>query len=278
MDREYFECEDWADPMEEEYLDARSKILQTTLAEISSSRQDGVEDEECCVICIEAVSDKAVAQPCKHDNFDFVCLLSWLQERSTCPLCKAAVKTVQYQFADNGACKTYEVPNVPQLSNISASPPRPNGLLYHTSRPYRARRSYAPRRLPTPDEAIQRRTYVYSNHLYSLHVGSNRVSRFRELTPELFNRDEELISRARKFMRRELQVFGFLNPDYSSTSRDRRANNAEFLLEYIVAILKTVDIQGSGGQAEVSLKCEARHHDLYPSILEDPLLILRARI
>lgn len=30
----------------------------------------------------------------------------------------------------------------------------------------------------------------------------------------------------------------------------RRRNNAEFLLEYIIAILKTVDIQGSAGQAE----------------------------
>jgi hypothetical protein len=240
--------------MEEDDLDATSRILQTTLAQISSSRQDtdGVEDEDCCVICMEAVSDKAVSQPCKHDNFDFVCLLSWLQERSTCPLCKADVKTVQYQFADNGAYKTYEVPDAPKLSNSNASPSRPNSFTYRTSRPPRPRRPYAPRPLPTLDEAIQRRRHVYANQLYSLHVGSNRVSRFRELVPALFNRDEELVSRARKFVRRELQVFGFLNPDHSSGTSDRRANNAEFLLEYIVAILKTVDIQGSGGQAEVS--------------------------
>jgi len=34
----------------------------------------------------------------------------------------------------------------------------------------------------------------------------------------------------------------------------RRANNAEFLLEYIVAILKTVDMKGCGGQAEDMLQ------------------------
>jgi len=79
------------------------------------------------------------------------------------------------------------------------------------------------------------------------------VSRFRDLTPALFSSDTELVSRARKWIRRELQVFEFLNPDIASGS-DRRANNAEFLLEYIVAILKTVDIQGSGGQAEEMLK------------------------
>jgi hypothetical protein len=34
----------------------------------------------------------------------------------------------------------------------------------------------------------------------------------------------------------------------------RRASNAEFLLEYIMAILRTTDIKGSGGHAEELLK------------------------
>lgn len=239
--------------MEHDNLDARSQIIQATLAGIQQNDRDG---EECCVICIEAVSDKAVAQPCKHDNFDFVCLLSWLQERSTCPLCKAEVKTVHYQFADNGVYKTYEVPHVPQLSTANetsnADPSRPAWFTYRTSRLARSRSTYASRHTPAPtnDQALQRRRDVYQYQLYSLHVGSNRMSRFRDLTPEMFTRDEELVSRARKWMRRELQVFGFLSPDNTSGRNDRRANNAEFLLEYIVAILKTVDLQGSGGHAE----------------------------
>lgn len=36
--------------------------------------------------------------------------------------------------------------------------------------------------------------------------------------------------------------------------RTRRARNAEFLLEYIIAILRTVDIKGSSGQAEEILQ------------------------
>jgi hypothetical protein len=59
------------------------------------------------------------------------------------------------------------------------------------------------------------------------------------------------------WIRRELQVFDFLNsssPSTSSTSADRRANNADFLLEYIVAILKSIDLKGSTGQAEELLK------------------------
>ncbi|KAJ0298191.1 hypothetical protein COL516b_010114 [Colletotrichum fioriniae] len=72
----------------------------------------------------------------------------------------------------------------------------------------------------------------------------------------MFASDTELVSRARTFLRRELQVFEFLSPDNDARPQDtdpvrrRRANNAEFLLEYIIAILKTVDMQGSMGQAE----------------------------
>lgn len=76
----------------------------------------------------------------------------------------------------------------------------------------------------------------------------------------MFARNADLVSKARKWIRRELQVFGFLNPapdNYEAgeaANATRRAKNAEFLLEYIVAILKTVDIKGSGGQAEDMLQ------------------------
>ena len=81
-------------------------------------------------------------------------------------------------------------------------------------------------------------------------MGSNRLSRFRDLTPQLFAQDQELVSRARQWIRRELQVFQYLSAQQEGELITRKANNAEFLLEYIVAILKTVNIKGSGGQAE----------------------------
>lgn len=101
-----------------------------------------------------------------------------------------------------------------------------------------------------------------------MRVGTNRLSQYREMTPDLFNRDEELASRARKWIRRELKVFNFLNPEAEEEERmpqqmsrpghqrleNRRANNAEFLLEYVIAILRTVDLKGSAGQAEELLR------------------------
>ena len=97
-----------------------------------------------------------------------------------------------------------------------------------------------------PDTALLRRKEVYSLRLYSSHVGSNRLSRFRDITPQLFIQDQELVSRAKKWIRREIQVFRFLKTDVvGDAGFARRANSAEFLLEYIIAILKTVDIKGT---------------------------------
>lgn len=65
----------------------------------------------------------------------------------------------------------------------------------------------------------------------------------------------ELVSRARTWLSRELRVFEFLFADRSrshghSTSNRSRSTTAEYLLEYIIAILKSIDTQGSTGQAE----------------------------
>ena len=50
-----------------------------------------------CVICLEPIAERAVAAPCSHCSFDFICLVSWLQERSTCPLCT-------YQYPQRISC------------------------------------------------------------------------------------------------------------------------------------------------------------------------------
>ena len=72
---------------EEEQISIRHKVLDSTLEEIKATAEDTGNHTDCCVICLDIVSDRAVASPCRHHNFDFLCLLSWLQERSKCPLC-----------------------------------------------------------------------------------------------------------------------------------------------------------------------------------------------
>lgn len=158
------------------------------------------------------------------------------------------MRSVEYDSSEDP--KTYIVTSNTEQKLSSVATQRPYSYRSSSRRgqPQRPPRSRIQPRV-SPDAALLRRKDIYRLRLYSLHVGSNRLSRFRDLTPQLFVQDQELVSRAKKWIRRELQVFEFLNPDaLGEEGIARRANNTEFLLEYIVAILKSVDVKGS--QAE----------------------------
>ncbi len=229
-----------------------------------------------CVICLDdPVAEPCVAQPCGHRHFDFLCLVSWLllqrdagapARQPACPLCKAVVTAVHY---GDDLTKTFVVPtgkvdaaqsaqaapsdlSIPPLfsSNTSSRRPSPH-----------VRRRHHDASSPPSSAALDHRRRVYRLGLYARHVGANRHSRYyRELTPQLFAQDPDLVSRARAFLRRELQVFWdgggetHTPPGRPVTVPSRTANNVEFLIEYIVAILQTVDLQASSGQAEELLQ------------------------
>jgi len=248
----------------------QSRILQNTLVEVAArdeATSQGQPGELCCVICLDSITEACEARPCKHTNFDYLCLLSWLERSSKCPLCKSDIHEIAHDLDYDGprTSRVYLVPQVGKKatrneqvqSHAQSAELAQSGTQPWTSqrleRPNRRRRDQP--RPVTQNEAILRRQEIYRNRLYSLHVGSNPMSRYRNITPALFESEPELLSRARAWLRRELQVFEFLcTPTDAQSSGDtitrRRANNAEFLLEYIIAILKTVDIQGSQGAAE----------------------------
>ncbi|CAI7628688.1 unnamed protein product [Penicillium viridicatum] len=243
-------------------VELRQEILQRTLKEVADEEKEAANP---CVICLDTITEPCVAQPCQHANFDFLCLVSWTEQQPKCPLCKIDLTAVQYDLNATQGPKLYKLPppsaTFPKASVTTR--PRPSNRYG----PRGGRRPPPPTR-PQPDDPLERRRNVYRNQTYSMRVGSNRLSQYRELTPELFARDEELVSRARKWIRRELRVFSFLNPEPVEVEQtphqvsrpgpqrleNRRANNAEFLLEYVIAILRTVDLKGSAGQAEELLR------------------------
>ncbi|KAM5430868.1 putative RING-type E3 ubiquitin transferase [Microsporum canis] len=197
---------------------------------------------EPCVICLDKVEKAGTAIPCKHANFDLQCLLIWLGQRPACPLCQAAVTGVKYEE------KIVWIPTSPPAASKEGGP-----SLRHIRR-QRIQHS-GPRARVEVDSALLRRRHVYRHQLYSLRVGSNRYSRYRELTPRMIDRDGNLLSRARRWIRRELQVFTFLNqPDQDRERAGVRIGNPEYLLEYIIALIRTVDMKGSAGQAEELLR------------------------
>jgi hypothetical protein len=162
------------------------------------------------------------------------------------------VDTVQYDIKSHSDYKVYRVKQESQSTKRGPPLPRP---IQRQPRARQIRRRRDDRAL-SPTAAIRRRREVYRRGCFSLHVGSNRISRFQELTPAMFNRDIELVSRARNWIRHELQVFDYLNPSNQGESSNEvvRGNNAEFLLEYCIAILRTVNIRDASGQAEDMLQ------------------------
>lgn len=217
--------------------------------------------DDACVICLEAISERATTIPCKHQHFDFICIVSWLHEQPSCPLCKATVTEVWYDWRAPDNFKRYKLNNVALKHQTTSA--AANFATGTQSRPFRRSRNVDIRRRRqraeetnlSEDVVLLRRRYVYRHGLYSLHVGANRISRFRVITPQFFASDAELQSRARMWIRRELKVFSFLNPNTELPSSSQvRSSNVEFLLEYIIAILKTVDMKDASGQAEDMLQ------------------------
>ncbi|KAI2001416.1 hypothetical protein LOY97_006524 [Ophidiomyces ophidiicola] len=198
-------------------------------------------NQNLCVICLEEIRDVGVATPCKHGNFDFLCLVNWLQQRRVCPLCQAEVIAVKYDF---------------ELASTYLLPPLSNTLTPRLPQPQ------------PPEDPLVRRRHVYQFTLYSRRVGTNALSQYREITPQSFDSDENLVSRARKWIRRELKVFTFLGLESQGPRQRTESNisvpnapqrnfstqNSEFLLEFIIAILRNIDIRGNGGQAHQILQ------------------------
>ncbi|KAI5204714.1 hypothetical protein E4T39_03459 [Aureobasidium subglaciale] len=191
--------------------------------------------QDTCVICLDTVTERAIAVPCNHLNFDFLCLCSWTQEHPSCPLCKTPLTAIEYDWRSPDDCKVYLVPK----KDDSKTPAATTG----TSR-FRPPRRRPAQPYPTtnrnPNAALAFRRRIYADQNYSLHVGTNRTSQYRNFTPATFTTSPALQSRARLFMRREFQAFDFL-----------AENNARlgFLIEYIVAILKTTEIKDASGSA-----------------------------
>ncbi|CUS10390.1 unnamed protein product [Tuber aestivum] len=201
-----------------------------------SPKEEGEAEASACVVCQEAISEKAVASPCGHE-YDYVCILTWMEVKPLCPLCKVVIESRVSMICGLRGGGEYEL--IQTQHNAPAEPTPSKPILYSSAsthrRPYRPRR---PRSPPPPSSTILTRRHIYKHALRSSHVGANRLSNHRNFTPATFLASEHLQSRARAFIRRELTTFAFL------------ADNAEFVLEYVIAILKSVDLKSASGAAE----------------------------
>ncbi|KAK4198819.1 hypothetical protein QBC40DRAFT_349917 [Triangularia verruculosa] len=239
-----------------------SQILQPTLAEVQTSDSD----ENSCVICLETITCPSIAIPCAHTGFDFLCLISWLQQRSFCPLCRTNVTEVRSPNPNSHRETVYTVtPSAAELHE-QAAPEIESDVPARHNRP-RERHNPGPVALSADsglrdfvrqvvsrvvdDRAFERRRYIYRHNLYSLHIGSSPYTSYAPSipSPQILSSTPHLLSKARLFLRRELQVFFPLSTSASSSVLST-SQNPEFLLEYVISILKSVDFQSESGAAD----------------------------
>lgn len=190
--------------------------------------------QDTCVICLDPVTERAVAVPCNHLNFDFLCLCSWAQEHPSCPLCKTPITAIEYDWRSPHDRKVYIVskPDDDKTKPVNANRPR--------LPPRRQPRPPRQLRPSNPDAALAFRRRIYAGQNYSLHVGVNRTSQYKNFTPATFSASPALQSRARIFMRRELCVFDCIADNNKHLT---------FVIEYVVALLKRTEIKDAAGSA-----------------------------
>lgn len=207
-----------------------------------------------CVICLEPANESAEALPCRHAYFHFTCLSTWLSQNRACPLCKSQVISIGYQDSNTNSKAYFNLPAAPSSTNSARRGPHQSHV---QSSPLRIYRSTSP---DIADRTIRFRRRVYEHGLYSFYIGNNHISGYRNITPELIRSDTMLLQRAKKWVRRELRALDPWKQYFTSSCLPRSAGgentfrNAEFLLEYIVAVIKHIDLKGSAGQAELILR------------------------
>lgn len=75
----------------------RPEILTDTVVKAREPLHSADATSQTCVICLQPITEQALCRPCRHANFDFLCLVSWLHERSACPLCTYVLPLAQAQ-------------------------------------------------------------------------------------------------------------------------------------------------------------------------------------
>jgi len=109
------------DGMADEGLDAANEAgmsdCENNTPDHERGLQAAVSQPDPCSICLEPITDRAIPAPCNHHTFDYMCLLTWLQNSTCCPMCKREITIVNYDFRGPNDIQFYEVRRMPPLSS-----------------------------------------------------------------------------------------------------------------------------------------------------------------
>ncbi|KZT35966.1 hypothetical protein SISSUDRAFT_1008095 [Sistotremastrum suecicum HHB10207 ss-3] len=192
-------------------------------------------EPENCIICLQPITDNVVLPACGHRGCCFQCMLLWIATSSTvasghgkssrrCPLCNTPIGNHiihgirgQYDFERHWLAPPSSPTARPSTSNETHAD---NASVRTGQIGPRRGITRVDRRQQVVDElerAIERRRHIYRHGMFVKHIASNRHTQYKPtLTPSRFAASPDLISRATKFIRRELRVWNGLDVEVSS--------------------------------------------------------------
>uniref|UniRef100_A0A182RYZ7 E3 ubiquitin-protein ligase Topors n=1 Tax=Anopheles funestus TaxID=62324 RepID=A0A182RYZ7_ANOFN len=189
-----------------------------------------------CAICLGKCRQRAYTNSCKH-QFCFRCLLEWSKVKPECPLCKQRFfSIVYYKSIDCFEQHTVAVPsaNMPRVSTrnmyhelnvfltnsqrftayaipnmtlrLQSNNERLQELLLHQSSEVdRFIREYGNQPIPTRQDELRWRQFIYANRLYACPL-PDLNGRFRETSASFYRENPAQMHRVLSWMHRDLLV------------------------------------------------------------------------
>ncbi|KAI8915953.1 hypothetical protein EDD86DRAFT_197281 [Gorgonomyces haynaldii] len=156
-----------------------------------------------CPICLGSFRNKTFLEPCLH-NFCFECILKWSKVSKNCPLCKRHFVSGVHTLKDDDYKRYY-----------FEQKPKPWG-----------RRPES----PTLDESLRERQRVYSFGLRCRHRGTNRYSKFRDLSPQYLREHQQKLRTLVPWIRRELLAI-------------LRIPDVTIIIDFVLQVMQQHDLQ-----------------------------------
>uniref|UniRef100_A0A182TIJ5 RING-type E3 ubiquitin transferase n=1 Tax=Anopheles melas TaxID=34690 RepID=A0A182TIJ5_9DIPT len=218
----------------------RPEVVYSSSSEEAEETADGRRSPPPkCAICLGKCRQPAFANSCKH-QFCFRCLLEWSKVKPECPLCKQRfLSIVYYKSIDCFEQHTIPVPTANEararnretyheLNLFLSNSPRfaaysiPSNmtlrlqsnndrlqelLLHQSSEVDRFIREYGNQPIPSRQDQLRWRQFVYSNRLYACPM-PDLNGRFRDTSAAFYRENPAQMHRVLSYMHRDLLVLG----------------------------------------------------------------------
>ncbi|KND04440.1 uncharacterized protein SPPG_00169 [Spizellomyces punctatus DAOM BR117] len=195
-----------------------------------------------CSICLQPMLSRMFVHPCYH-SFCFQCICQWAQCGRACPECRQTILFGVVPAKGNDGYEKYEFADVteawPQHFSRSDVRYRTRNRNMYRRTPRAANREphrhflLEQPRMVTGDAF---RRHIYAHGLRAKTMPVTRDSKFKEITPELFKRNPDLIKKLVPWIRRDLKVL-------------LRIDDVEMIIDVIIAILQREGLESQAAKS-----------------------------